>query len=115
MPKYITKKQLIICNNLAEDLGFNQSINPEFFNHIPEGIYEVVFSMPHNEDHMRTMVRFPITDSLKKKFPKEKRDTIDLKLDMTFDDYEDLPETDILKNIDQTFNRMSNELKRRLN
>ena len=115
MPKYITKKQLITINNLAEDLGFNQSINPEFFNHIPEGIYEVVFSMPHNEDHMRTMVRFPITDSLKKKFPKEKRDTIDLKLDMTWDIYEDLPETDVLKNINQTFNRMSNELKRRLN
>ena len=34
---------------------------------------------------------------------------------MTWEDYEDLPETDILKNIDQSFNRMSNEVKRRLN
>ena len=116
MPKYITKKQLIVLNNLAEDLGFNQSINPEFFKHIPQGIYEVVFSMPHDgDDHMRTMVRFPITDSLRKKFPKEKRKTVDLKLDITFEDYEELPETNILKNIDQTFNRMSNEVKRRLN
>ena len=115
MAKYITKKQLIIINNLAEDLGFSQSINPEFFKHIPQGIYEVVFSMPHNEDHIRTMVRFPITDSLRKKFPKEKRKTVDLKLDITFEDYEELPETNILKNIDQTFNRMSNEVKRRLN
>ena len=115
MPKYITKKQLITLNNLAEDLGFNQSINPEFFNHIPEGIYEIVFSMPHNEDHMRTMVRFPVTDSLRKKFPKEKRDTVDLKLDMTWDDYEDIPETNILKNIDDIFNRMNNKIKKGLN
>ena len=116
MPKYISKKQLIIINNLAEDLGFNQSINPEFFEHIPEGIYEIVFAMPHGgDDHVRTLIRFPITDSLKKEFPKEKRETVDLKLDMTWDIYEDLPETDILKNIDQSFNRMSNELKRRLN
>jgi hypothetical protein len=116
MPKYINKKQLITINNLAEDLGFNQSINPEFFKHIPEGLYEVVFSMPHDgDDHVRTLIRFPITDSLKKVFPKEKRETVDLKLDMTWEDYEDLPETDILKNIDQTFNRMSNEVKRRLN
>ena len=116
MPKNITKKQLIIINNLAEDLGFNQSINPEFFKHIPEGLYEIVFTMPHDgDDHVRTLIRFPITDSLKKVFPQEERKKVDLKLDMTWEDYEDLPETDILKNIDQTFNRMSNEVKRRLN
>ncbi len=119
MARYITKKQLIITNNLAEDLGFNQSINPEFFKHIPDGIYEIVFSMPHSsgtqDECIRTVIRFPITDSLRKKFPKEKRETVDLKLDMTFEDYEDLPETDILKNIDQTFNRMSNKLKKELN
>ena len=116
MPKYITKKQLIIINNLAEDLGFNQSINPEFFEHIPEGIYEIVFSMPHGgDDHMRTMVRFPITDSLRKEFPKEKRETVDLKLDMTWEDYEDLPETSVLKSIDDIFNRMTDKIKRELN
>jgi len=116
MPKYITKKQLITINNLAEDLGFNQSINPEFFKHIPEGIYEIVFSMPHGgDDHVRTLIRFPITDSLRKKFPNEKRDTVDLKLDMTWEVYEDLPETDILQKINKSFNNMSDEVKRRLN
>ena len=116
MAKYITKKQLIIINNLAEDLGFNQSIEPEFFKHIEEGIYEIVFSMPHGgDDHVRTMIRFPISDSLREKFPEEKRETVDLKLDMTWEDYEDLPETDILEKINKSFNNMSNEVKRRLN
>jgi hypothetical protein len=34
---------------------------------------------------------------------------------MTWEDYEDLPETDILEKINKSFNNMSNEVKRRLN
>ena len=100
MPKYITKKQLIIINNLAEDLGFNQSIEPEFFEHIEEGLYEIVFSMPHGgDDHVRTRISFPITKELKKKFPKHKGYHFEFNMDLTWEDYESLNEWDSFSEI----------------
>ena len=128
MPKYISKKQLIVINNLAEDLGFNQSINPEFFNYITNTFYEVKFSMPHNSGEqdqcIRTVIEFPISKELKKRFPNEKREWVELKLDMTFEDYEELGEWENysqiclhheLEKIDSIFKSMSNTVKKELN
>ena len=36
-------------------------------------------------------------------------------MDFTWEDFEDLPETDVLQKINESFNRMSKEVKRRLN
>ena len=93
MPKYISKKHLIICNNLAWDLGFQQSIEPEVFDYMPNTFFEIVFSMPHGgDDHVRTVISFPITKELKKKFPKSEGTHFNLKLDLTWEDYESLKE-----------------------
>ena len=114
MPKFISKKHLEICNNLAWDLGFNQSIEPEFLECLPNTFYEIVFSMPHGgADHVRTMIRFPVSDSLREKFPDEKRETVDLKLDMTWEDYESLNEWNCFSEI--LLNHELEKEERRLN
>ena len=93
MPKYISKKHLEICNNLAWDLGFSQSIEPEVFDYMPNTFFEIVFAMPHGgDDHVRTVISFPITKELRKKFPKSKGTHFNLKLDLTWEDYESLNE-----------------------
>ena len=100
MPKFISKKHLEVCNNLAWDLGFNQSIEPKLFEYLPNTFFEIFFAMPHGgDDHVRTLIRFPITDSLKKIFPQEERKKVDLKLDMTWEDYESLNEWDSFSEI----------------
>ena len=73
MPKFISKKHLEICNNLSYDLGFNQTIEPELFKYLPNTFFEIVFSMPHGVDyHVITIISFPLTKELKKKFPTHK-------------------------------------------
>ena len=114
MPKFISKKQLEICNNLAWDLKFNQSLNPALFKYLPNTYFHIVFSMPH-DDYIRTRIEFPISKELRKKFPKYKKTHFELNMDFTWEDFEDLPETDVLQKINESFNRMSKEVKRRLN
>ena len=39
MAKFISKKHLEVCNNLSYDLGFNQTINPELFQYLPNTFF----------------------------------------------------------------------------
>ena len=95
MPKFISKKHLEICNNLSYDLGFNQTIEPELFQYLPNTFFEIVFAMPHGgDDHIRTRISFPITKELRKKFPKQKGYHFELNMDLTWEDYESLNEWD---------------------
>ena len=93
MPKFISKKHLEICNNLAWDLKFNQSINPELFKYLPNTFFQIVFSMPH-DDYIRTRIEFPISKELRKKFPKQRGYHFELNMDLTWEDYESLKEWD---------------------
>ena len=92
MPKFISKKHLEICNNLSYDLGFNQTINPELFQYLPNIFFEITFAMTHNDDCIRTRIQFPISSELRKKFKWEKRTHFELNMDFTFEDYESLNE-----------------------
>ena len=95
MAKFISKKHLEICNNLAWDLNFNQSIEPKFLECLPNTFFEIVFSMPHSgDDHVRTRISFPITKELRKKFPFVKGYHFELNMDLTWEDYESLNEWD---------------------
>ena len=91
MPKFISKKHLEICNNLAWDLKFNQSINPELFKYLPNTFFQIVFSMPH-DDYIMTRIEFPISKELRKKFPKHKKTHFQLNMDFTWEDFESLNE-----------------------
>ena len=99
MAKFISKKHLEICNNLSYDLGFNQTINPELFQYLPNIFFEITFAMTHNDDCIRTRIQFPISKELRKKFPKQKGYHFELNMDFTFEDYESLNEWDCFSEI----------------
>mgnify|MGYP003135073075 FL=1 len=114
MPKFISKKHLEVCNNLSYDLGFNQTINPELFQYLPNIFFEVVFSMPHGgDDHVRTRILFPISSELRNKFKWEKRTHFELNMDLTWEDYESLNEWNCFSEILLTHELKKEE--RRLN
>jgi hypothetical protein len=114
MPKFISKKHLEICNNLSYDLGFNQTINPELFQYLPNTFFEIVFAMPHGgDDHVRTRISFPMTKELKKKFTKHIGYHFELNMDLTWEDYESLNEWNCFSEIMLTHELEQEE--RRLN
>jgi len=114
MPKFISKKHLEVCNNLSYDLGFNQTINPELFQYLPNIFFEITFAMPHDgDDHVRTRILFPISSELRNKFKWEKRTHFELNMDLTWEDYESLNEWNCFSEILLTHELKKEE--RRLN
>jgi len=100
MTKYLTQDLLRRLNNKAIKYKYNRSIQPSFINEIPEDIrMPVTFTMPHNDSEMRckfvvanpfepTSVHFDDEGEV----IDETVNLVDVWLDMSFRDYDKLPE-----------------------